>query len=110
MKSLLGGLILLACVNATAAIANDSVVTMVCLSESGETFTVFVKNNDAMIKWPQGAFPAEIAVQGPKIYLKQTGEYGTMAVVYDMELKVGLAITKFNNGNVITNPIRCSIN
>ena len=110
MKSLIGGIMLLASVNATAAIADESFVSMVCLSESGETFTVFVKDNDAMIKWPQGAYPAEISVQANKIYLRQAGEHGVMAVVYDMGLQVGLAITKFDDGHVVTNPIRCSIN
>lgn len=110
MKSVIGGLMLLASVNSTNAIADDTFVTMVCISEVGETFTVFVKGNDAVIKWPQGAYPAEIGVQGAKVYLKQEGEHGTMAVVYDMDLKVGLAVTKFDNGDVTTNPIRCSIN
>lgn len=110
MKSILGGIMLLASVNATAAIADDSFITMVCLSESKETFTVFVHDNDAVIKWPSGFDPAEITVEGNKIYLRERGAHGVMTVVYDMELQVGLAMTKFDNGNIVTNPIRCSIN
>lgn len=110
MKSVIGGLMLLASVNSTAAVAQDSMVTMVCLSENKETFTIFVHDNDAAIKWPEGMYPAQITVEGNKVYLKQDGSGGTMGIVYDMELQVGLAVTKFNDGHVVSNAIRCSIN
>ena len=110
MKSLIGGIILLASVNATSAVADDGMATMNCLSQSGETFSVYVKGNDAAIKWPTGIYPVEIEVKENLIYLLQPGEYGVMAIVYDMGTSSGVAVTKFKDGTTSQNTIKCVIN
>lgn len=110
MKHLVGGLILLVSVNSTSAVAANDMVVMNCLSESGETFSILVKDNDAAVKWPTGTYPAKIAVKDNLIYLLEPGEYGSMAIVYDMQTNKGVAVTKFNTGKVVTNNIECVIN
>jgi hypothetical protein len=110
MKSLIGGMILLASVNATQAIANDDFATVTCITSNNETFAIFVKGNDALIKWPSGTYPAEIVVEGSKLYLIQNGKYGTFGMSYDMDVGVGISATKFTNGNVINATIRCTLN
>jgi hypothetical protein len=110
MKSLIGGMILLVSVNATQAIANDDFATVTCLTSNNDTFSIFVKGNDATIQWPTGTYPAEISVQGSKLYLIQVGNRGTFGMSYDMDVKVGIAATKFTDGNVINATIRCTLN
>lgn len=110
MKSLIGGIILLSLINTTQAIANDDFATLTCLSSNNDTFAIFVKGNDATIQWPTGTYPAEASIEGSKFYLMQVGNRGTFGLSYDMKVGVGIAATKFTDGNVISGTIRCTIN
>ena len=109
MKAFIVGVMLLASVNTTQATANNDFATLTCIASNNETFAVFVKGNEAVIKWPQGTYPAQVAVEGSKFYLIQEGQYGTFGVSYDMEVGVGMAATKFKDGSVINNTIRCTL-
>lgn len=110
MKSLIGGMILLASVNATQAIANEDFATMTCIASNNETFAIFVKGNDALIKWPSGTYSVKIVAEGSKLYLLQKGKYGNFGLSYDIDVGVGIAVTKFNDGRVINTTVRCTIN
>ena len=110
MKALTGGMILLSLTNITQAVAKEDFATVTCIASNNETFAIFVKGNETVIKWPQGTYPAQAVVEGSKLYLIQEGKYGTFGLSYDMDVGVGMAATKFKDGSVINNTIRCTLN
>lgn len=109
MKQLIaaGALLITAIISAQAG---ESAVTMPCMSESGETFVITVQGNDGFVRWPSGTYPATVEVKGNMFYLIEPGEYGTMGIAYNMETGQGIAVTKFKDGKVVQNRIRCVIN
>lgn len=109
MKSIIGGMMMLASVNATGAAAEEF-TTITCLSSANETFVIFVKGNDATIKWSTGTYPVEMTMEGAKLYVLQKGTYGNFGLVYDIKVGVGIAVTEYKDGNVINNTVRCTIN
>ena len=108
MKALIGGMMMLASVNVTEAAAEEF-TTITCLTSSNETFTIFVQVNDAAIKWSTGTYPVTITMEGSKFYVLQEGTYGTFGFVYDIKVGVGTAMTKYKDGSLVNNTVRCTI-
>ena len=100
MKALIGGMMMLASVNVTEAAAEEF-TTITCLTSSNETFT---------IKWSTGTYPVTITMEGSKFYVLQEGTYGTFGFVYDIKVGVGTAMTKYKDGSLVNNTVRCTIN